>query len=201
MSKRAPTDHPIHELLAMRWSPVAFDPERRVTPEEVRSLFEAARWAPSSFNEQPWRFVVARREEEETFARILRCLVEANQAWARHAGVLALTATATTFARNGKPNVCAWHDVGLAAAHLTVEATSRGMIVHQMAGVHRDAAREELGISDGFDVVTAIAIGHLGDGSALPDDVRRRDAALRTRRPLGQSVFGGTWGEAAPDVA
>jgi nitroreductase len=134
ISKRAITDHPVHELISQRWSPYGFD--SRPVPESVlRSLFEAARWAASSFNEQPWSYIVALREQEEEFARMLSCLTEKNQEWARHAPVLGLSVASLKFARNGNPNRHAFHDVGAATAHLVLEATARDLVVHQMAGI------------------------------------------------------------------
>src|SRR3954469_8155055 len=114
-AKDARPDHPIHELLAKRWSPSAFA-DRPVPEDDLRSLFEAARWAPSSYNEQPWSYIVATKADPEAFSRVLSCLVEGNQAWAAAAPVLALGCTSLRFARNDKPNDAAVHDLGLASA-------------------------------------------------------------------------------------
>jgi len=197
--KHAVPDHPIHPLIAERWSPYGFA-DRSVSEQDLRSLFEAARWAASSMNEQPWRFIVARREETEAFERLLSCLSEGNRDWATHVPVLALTAAKKTFAHSGKPNATAWHDMGLAAATLTLEATSRGLVVHQMRGILPDQAREAYGIPDDYDVVTAIAIGHPGPADGLPEKFRDRDARARTRKPLRDLVFGDGWGMPAPFV-
>src|SRR5689334_19809323 len=124
MTMRAATDHPVHELIAARWSPYAFA-DRAVASDDLLALFEAARWAPSSYNEQPWSYLVATRDEPEEFARLLSCLVEGNQAWARAAPVLALGCTSLQFTRNGQPNAAAVHDLGLASAMLVLEATAR----------------------------------------------------------------------------
>ena len=194
--KRASLDHPVHELLAGRWSPYAFA-DRRVSLEDLRAIFEAARWAPSAFNEQPWRYLVARREDEGEFARLLSCLVEGNQLWARHAPVLALGVVGTRFARNDQPNRAAAHDLGLASAALTVEATSRGLAVHQMAGILPDRSRELYSIPEGFEPFTGLAIGYAGEPGDAPEAVRERDLAPRARRPREESVFAGTWGRAA----
>src|SRR5262245_29146922 len=125
---RATTDHPVHELIAARWSPYAFS-DRPVARADLLSLFEAARWAASSYNEQPWSYLVATREDPEEFARALSCLVEGNQAWAKAAPVLALACTSLKFARDGRPNAAAIHDLGLASANLVLEATARGLAV------------------------------------------------------------------------
>jgi nitroreductase len=198
--KHASTDHPVHELIARRWSPFAFV-ERPVAAEDLRALFEAARWAASSFNEQPWSFIVATRDDAATFERVAGCLTEKNQAWARRASALVLTVIRPRLARNDRPNRVALHDLGLAVGNLTVEATSRGLAVHQMAGVDRDEARRRFGVPDDHEVVTAIAIGSPAEPAEMPDDYRERDSAPRQRKPLGEFVFGRRWGETAGLVA
>ena len=120
MSKNAETDAPIVNTLAVRWSPVAFSDEP-VASADLKSLFEAARWAPSSYNEQPWRYIVGLKGEGETHRRILDCLAEGNQPWARNAPVLALGVVMRNFSANGKPNKAAPHDLGLATGNLVTE--------------------------------------------------------------------------------
>jgi nitroreductase len=201
MEKPAVTDHPIHVLVASRWSPYCFA-DRDVSAEDLRSLFEAARWAPSSYNEQPWSYVVATRRDREGFARLLSCLVETNQTWARHVPVLALGITRERFTRNDKPNAAALHDLGLAAGGMLVEATARGLCVHQMIGILPDRARELYRIPDHSRALTGIAIGYAGAGAAdLPEPLRERDRAPRTRKPLSAFVFGGRYGEASALLA
>jgi nitroreductase len=195
-AKIATTDHAIDATLARRWSPYWYSTEA-VAREDLLALFEAARWAPSAFNEQPWRFIVAASDDPEAHARLLSCLVEANQAWARRAPVLALGVAARSFTRNGKPNRSAEHDLGLASAALAYEAVRRGLQVHMMGGILPDRARELYGVPDGFDVITALAVGRPGDpGDADPSlaELVRRDATPRERRPLGEFLFGGDWG-------
>src|SRR3977135_1484045 len=131
--KIASADSPIHEVLAERWSPYAFR-DKPVSQDELRSLFEAARWAPSSYNEQPWRYVVATRDDRAQFERLLSCLVEENQAWAKHVPVLALGIVSLKFAKNGRDNRAAGPDLGLGAGNLVVEATARGLRVHRRSG-------------------------------------------------------------------
>lgn len=189
--KTAKPAYAVQEFIARRWSPYSLDAERPVSEEDLRSLFEAARWAPSAFNEQPWRYLVATRGEEAEFARLLACLVEPNQAWARNAAVLALGVVSLTFSRNGKANGTALHDLGLASSNLCAEATARGIAVHQMSGILPDRAREEFGIPDGFQVVTALAIGYAG----APGDPDRKP---RERRPQSGFVFTGGWESARP---
>ncbi len=194
--KHASPDHPIHDLLAKRWSPYAFA-DRAVSADDLRSVFEAARWSASSYNEQPWRYVVATKADPAEFERLLSCLVEGNREWAKDAPVLALGCASLNFARNGKPNAAAEHDLGLAGASLTLEATARGLSVHQMIGILPDRARELYQIPEGVRPLTALAIGYAAGPDALPDKYRERDAAPRPRRPLAEFVFGGQWGTAS----
>jgi nitroreductase len=193
MSMEVFADHPVHELITKRWSPYSFD-NRSVTDEDLRSLFEAARWAPSSYNEQPWNYIVAKKENPEEFQRLLSCLVDGNQVWAKAAPVLALGIAKLRFARNDQPNRAAIHDLGLAAGNLVVEATARGLWVHQMIGILPDKAREIYAIPEGYEPLTGIAIGYAGDPRALPEGLRERDLARRPRKPLKEFVFGQTWG-------
>lgn len=195
-NKQATPDHPIHELVARRWSPYALA-ERPVSEDDLRSLFEAARWAASSYNEQPWSYIVATKANTVEFERLLSCLVEGNQPWAKAAPVLALGCTSLQFARNNKPNAAAVHDLGLASATLTMEATARGLFVHQMIGILPDKARELYHIPEGVQPLTGLAIGYAADPSILPDAYRQRDLAPRQRKPLAEFVFGGQWGTAS----
>ncbi len=194
--KQASPDHPINELLATRWSPYAFS-DQPVSEEDLRSLFEAARWAASSYNEQPWRYIVATRKDPQEFERLLSCLVEGNQPWAKAAPVLALGCVSLKFAYNGKPNAAAEHDLGIASACLTLEATARGLFVHQMIGILPDRARELYQIPDDFKPLTGLAIGYLGDLNNLPENYRERDLKPRQRKPQAEFVFAGRWAAAA----
>ena len=194
MSKDASPDHAVHEFISTRWSPYAFS--RRLIPrEDLLSIFEAARWAPSSFNEQPWRYVVASRDRAEDFDKVLSCLLEGNQAWAREVPVLALGCISTTFSRNGRPNRVAQHDLGLASASLTFEATSRGVYVHQMAGIVPAKAREVVAIPDGFEAVTGLALGYRAAPGTGAQELQARDGHPRRRRPVNEFVFGTNWGD------
>ncbi len=194
--KQATPDHPIQQLIARRWSPYAFA-DRPVSDDDLRSVFEAARWSASSYNEQPWRYIVATKANPTDFERLLSCLVEGNQVWAKGAPVLALGCTSLNFTLNGQPNAAAEHDLGLASATLTLEATARGLSVHQMIGILPDKARALYRIPDGVRPLTGLAIGYAADPDALPENLRGRDLALRTRRPLAEFVFGGQWGRAS----
>ena len=198
-TKKAVTDHPILQVLADRWSPYGFE-DRPVPTPDLLSLFEAARWAASSFNEQPWSFLVATRENQLEFGRLLSCLMEANQAWAKTVPVLVLGVVSLRFASNNKDNRAAVHDLGLAAANLVVEATTRGLSVHQMIGILPDKAREVYLIPEHFEAWTAMAIGYRADPDKLPDALKERDLKPRQRKPLDKFVFTGQWGQSSPFV-
>jgi len=194
--KKAAPNHPINDLIANRWSPYAFS-DRPVSKADLQSLFEAARWAPSSYNEQPWRYIVASKENAAEFAKVLSCLVEGNQAWAKAVPVLALGCTSLNFERNGTPNAAAVHDLGLGSAQICFEATNRGLSVHQMIGILPDKARELFHIPAGAQAVTGIAIGYAADPNGLPEAMKTRETSPRSRKPLSEFVFSGDWGKAA----
>jgi nitroreductase len=197
--KKAATDHPILQVLAERWSPYGFE-DRPVSAADLRSLFEAARWAASSYNEQPWNYLVATRENPQEFGRLLSCLVEANQAWAKAAPVLVLGVVSLQFAKNNKDNRAAVHDLGLASGNLVVEATARGLSVHQMIGILPDKAREVYQIPEHFEAWTAMAIGYKADPAKLPAALKERDLAPRQRKPLREFVFTSHWEQPSPLV-
>jgi nitroreductase len=196
MHKPATTDYPVHELIQNRWSPRAFS-DKPVPPEILRSLFEAARWAPSSSNEQPWAFIVGTKNDPETHDKVLSTLVEFNQAWAKHAPVLAIAVSQMEFARNKTPNRNAFYDTGSAVAYLTAEATSRGLFVHQMAGFDPHKAIEMFHIPKGWEPIAVFAIGYPGDHNALPDKLRERELAPRSRKPISEFVMSSDWGHPA----
>jgi nitroreductase len=194
MDHSANPGHSIHEILVARWSPYSFQ-DRPVPEEDLQSLFEAARWAASSYNEQPWSFILATREESEAFRKAVSCLVEQNQQWASEAPVLVLCCTRTIFSMKEKPNPAAIHDLGLAAAGLTFEATARGLHVHQMIGIRPEKVRELYEVPEEIQPVTAMAIGYVDSANRLPEMFKERELAPRTRKPLSDILFSGKWGE------
>lgn len=199
MIKNASPDSPIQKLLADRWSPYCFD-SRKVPEADLRSIFEAARWAASSYNEQPWSYLIAVQENPPEFEKVLSCLVEGNQAWAKFAPVLCIGVVSLRFKLNNKENRAAVHDLGLAAGNLTVEATARGLFVHQMIGLLPEKAREVFQIPEGSEAWTALAIGYKADPATMPEKLRERDLAPRERKPLSEFVFTGRWGKSSPLV-
>jgi nitroreductase len=199
MHKRTPFEFPVHDLVSERWSPRAFG-EKAVAPEVLTSLFEAARWAPSSSNEQPWAYIVATRDNAENFAKLLSILVPNNASWAQKAPVLALAVSEMAFAKSGTPNKNAQYDTGAASAWLTAEATSRGLFVHQMGGFDGEKAKQVFSIPAGWEPIAAIAIGYPGDPESLTPVLRERELAPRTRKPISSFVMSGTWGQKAPFI-
>lgn len=193
MTKVARNDYPIHDLLRHRWSPRAFA-DRPVEPAKLKSLLEAARWAPSSYNEQPWAFLLATRDQPREYERLLGCLVEFNQSWARNAPVLMAAVAHKVFDRNQKDNRHAFHDVGLAMGNLTVQATAEGLAVHQMAGINVDKVRQEYAIAPDWEPVSGIAIGYPGNPDHLSEELRQKELAPSLRKPLSSFVFTGHWG-------
>jgi nitroreductase len=192
MEKPAETHYPIHDLLRRRWSPRAYS-ERMVDMETLKSLFEAARWAPSSSNEQPWHFIVGTKADPPGYDRLFACLKEGNQKWVFRAPVLMLSVARLNFEDEGTPNRHAWHDTGMAALSVCLQATAMGLIAHQMAGFEIEKARTDLGIPEGHEPVAMIAVGYPGDAALLPEYLREREMKPRERKPLTAFVSEGTW--------
>jgi nitroreductase len=195
LSKPAESASNLHPHIRERWSPRSFR-DAPVSLEDLWTLLEAARWAPSSSNEQPWRFIVGRKEDKETFAKVLSVLVEGNQAWAKNAPVLLLAVAKKTNSK-GAENRWAWHDVGLALGSLVFQATAIGLHVHMMAGFDADKAREVFHIPEGYEATTAAAVGYLGDPNALPERLKERELAPRQRKPIEEIAFRSDWGRPA----
>ncbi len=193
MKNSAPADRPILNTLGDRWSPVIFS-SRPVEAAELEKLFEAARWAASSSNEQPWSFVVATQQQPELFERLAACLVPAN-AWAKKAPVLALSVARMTLSGSDKPNRYAFHDTGMAVANLLTQATADGLFVHQMGGFDVEKARTDLGVPAKHEPVAMLAIGYYGDAESVDAALREREKRPRARKPIEEFVFHGAWGK------
>jgi nitroreductase len=197
MEKRASTSVPISELLERRWSPRAFA-KRSVEPEKLRKLFEAARWSPSSSNVQPWSFIVATKDNPDEFARAFECLRPGNKTWVANVPVVAFSVAQSNRPNSSDVNRHAQYDLGQAVAHLTFEAMEEGLAVHQMGGFFPEKVKETYGVPDGYEPMTAIAIGYAGEPDSLPEDLRQKELAQRTRKPLESFVFAGRWEAPAP---
>jgi nitroreductase len=174
----------IHKLIQTRWSPRAFS-EREVSNEDLKTVLEAASWAASSYNEQPWRFLVARKSDGEAYQKMLSVLVPFNQNWAKTAPVLIITAGKKTFSHNQTPNRYALHDAGAALAYLFLQANELGLHAHGMGGLDFEKARTVLAIPDDYEVGAAAALGYLGE----------EEIAKRNRKPIDEIVYGATWGQ------
>lgn len=194
MIKKASTDHPVNEVIENRWSPYRFLPDRLIPRGDLLSLLEAARWAPSSYNEQPWRFIIAPKEETEEFEKLLTCLVKANQDWAKNSSVLMLGITHLTFDRNGKENKAAMHDLGAAVSYLSFEATIRGISVHQMIGIDPKKAKKIYAIPEDHEVLIAFALGYPDLIKVASDPLSIRDKTPRVRKTISEIVFYKEWG-------
>jgi nitroreductase len=192
--KRAPATPGVIEEILARWSPRAFS-HKPVSLEDLKKIFEAARWAASSYNEQPWRFLVGHRGDP-TYQKIFDSLVEFNQGWAKSAPVLILSAASKHFAHNKTPNQYAIHDTGAANAYLVLQATALGLHAHSMAGFNHDKARAAFGIPEDFAIGAVTALGHLGDVDVLPEGLREQEVSPRQRKPLSDFVFD-AWGQPA----
>jgi nitroreductase len=192
--KVAKTEFPINELLARRWSPRVFE-DRAVERHKILSLLEAARWAPSCFNEQPWCYLVFDGSDPEALESARSCLVEGNS-WARKAPVLMLSVARNNFEHGGAPNRHAQHDVGLASENLVLQAVALGLVAHQMAGFDLERARRQFHIPEGFTPMAMIAIGYPYRGSldSIPEKLRAKELAPRQRRPIEEFAFSGKWG-------
>ena len=186
-------DHPVETLIYHRWSPRAMSGER-LSQAERMSLFEAARWAPSSFNEQPWRFVYAERDAEH-WPRFFDLLSEGNRRWAGAAAVLIVVLSRTTFERNGAPSRTHSYDTGAAWQNLALQGSRMGLVVHGMAGFDYDRAREVLDVPEEFAVEAMIAVGRPAPAEVLPESVREREFPSG-RKPVAEFAFPGVFGAA-----
>ena len=184
-------DHPIDPWFLDRWSPRAMSGEP-ISQPEVMTLLEAARWAPSSFNNQPWRILYARRDTAH-WQTFLDLLVEANRGWCGKAAALLLFVSRTTFEHNNKPSVTHSFDCGAAWENLALQGTRMGLVVHGMQGFDYDRARTALQIPDGYQVEAMVAVGKPGDPAELPEKLRERETP-NDRRPLSQTACEGPWG-------
>ncbi|MBF8297030.1 MAG: Nitroreductase [Bacteroidetes bacterium] len=194
--QRLDTRAPLNELLGRRWSPRAFS-EREIEPAKILTLFEAARWSPSSANEQPWHFIAATKEDTRINNALFESLTEGNRRWARRAPMLVLGVAQSVYSKSGRAYHHAWYDLGQSVANLTVQASALGLAVHQMGGFDAGKVRELLSIPEGYEPVVVFAVGYAERPETLPDDLRRREEEPRSRKPLETMVFTEGWGKAS----
>lgn len=181
--KTATTTHTIHPLLRERWSPRAFSAQS-IAPETMATILEAALWAPSAMNEQPWRYAYALKENEAGFAQLVELLAPGNAAWAKKAAALVVCSTKMTYTLNNKPNVNAFHDAGMANQNLAIQALAEGVYVHFMEGFDKAKAASLLGLAEDMQPVCMIALGYLGEAESLDEPYLSRERAARTRKPM-----------------
>jgi nitroreductase len=184
------------DLIKKRKSPVAFS-EQEVTKDQLEQLFEAARWAASCFNEQPWRFVVATTKQQEHYKNELNGINAHNQKWAQNAPVLMLSFAKKTFDMNGSTNRHSWHDLGLAVGNMSAQATAMGLYLHQMAGIVRENILDDFDIPEDYEVVSAIALGYKLDLEDVPEELKARENKERSRKTLNEFVFDKDWGKSS----
>jgi nitroreductase len=192
--KIASTRYPIHDIIARRWSGRAFDPAQGVAREQLIALLEAARWAPSCFGDQPWRFLVwDRLKDAASWKRAFDCLDEGNRVWVKNAPVLLLATANSAFRHNGKPNRWGQYDTGAASENLCLQAVASGLMAHQMGGFDQEKIRREFAIPEAFACMAMIAVGHPAGAEMLEGELKQAELAPRARDPLGTLFFEGSW--------
>lgn len=195
MQKPAITQVPIDPILANRWSGRAYDASKSVSKEQIIALLEAARWAPSCFGDQPWRFVVwDKQTDNKSWQKAFDCLAPANQAWVKDTSVLMLVCADTLFNHNQKPNRWGQYDTGAAAENICLQASSMGLMAHQMGGFDSDKAREAFAIPEQYIPMAMLCVGYAADINTVTGDALDRETAARSRRPLSELFFDGNWG-------
>lgn len=193
--KPATTRVPIHELLAARWSPRAFDATRGVTREQITALIEAARWAPSCFGNEPWRFLMWNRTDDGAgWQRAFACLSPGNQSWVKSVPLLFAAIADPAFDHNGEPNRWAQYDTGAASENLVLQAVALGLAAHQMGGFDAERLRAEFGIPEHCTPMAMIAVGYQAAPHHLTEEQRAKEVAPRVRKPQETRVFAGRWG-------
>lgn len=193
--ERANAHTDIHDIIARRWSPRAFDAGRPPEPEKLAACLEAARWAPSCFGDEPWRFIVCdRHADAEAWRRLHDGLTPKNQSWAGRAPVLILACAGTVFRQGGKPNRWGEYDTGAAAVSLCLQATALGLASHQMGGFDAEALRTAFAIPAAYTPMAVIALGYQAQIDGLDEGFHAAEQGARQRRDLGAHVYAGAWG-------
>jgi nitroreductase len=196
MVKRAQTLVPIHDLIAQRWSGRAYDANQPVESRLLIALLEAARWAPSCYGEEPWRYLVWDRfQDPDGWQKAYACLTEGNRLWVKNAPLLLLSIASPNFSKNGKPNRWAQHDTGAASENLCLQAAGMGLMAHQMGGFDAALASSQFEIPEKYTCMAMIAVGHPAQAAILEDEkLRAQEQAGRSRQPLGERFYAGSWG-------
>jgi nitroreductase len=196
MKKPVTTQAPVHDIIANRWSPRAYDASKPVSQAQIISMLEAARWAPSCFGDEPWRFIVwDKNKDVAAWEKAFDCIVQGNQGWAKDAPVFVLICAGTLFEQNQKPNRWGAYDTGAAAVSLSLQATSMGLVTHQMGGFDGEKTRAAFNIPEQFEMMSMMAVGYIADVDALPEEAKERTLAPRKRKPLGELFYEGVWNQ------
>jgi len=196
IDKKAETQIPINDLIASRWSGRAYDPERDISQEHIIALLEAARWAPSCYGDEPWRYIVCNKKDNVgAWDKAYSCLAEGNQSWAKDAQLLILIIADSVMRRNGHPNRWGQYDTGAASMSLCLQATDIGLMVHQMGGFDAEMARDLFAIPEQYNPMAMMAVGYQLPLEMISADVKERELSERSRRPLAKNFFDGQWGK------
>lgn len=188
-----PEHFSLNPSIEKRRSTVSFS-SKPIEPQKIHLLFEAARWAPSSYNEQPWRFIYGTNDDPDNYGLLFNLLMEGNKEWVKNAPMIILSVAKLDFTLNGNPNFYARHDLGLATENLMVQAVHMGLMAHPMGGFDKKKAIADCGIPEGYEPVAMIAVGYPGEIHDLPENLRKRELTERVRKPQSDIVFRGKWG-------
>ena len=195
MKKPAITEQPIHSILSDRWSSRAYDPDQLVSQESFLSLMEAARWSPSCMGDQPWQFIVFHKKDATFWTQALNCLSVGNQNWAMDASILILACARQSFSSNEKPNRWNQYDTGAACENICLQATSIGLVAHQMGGFDVEKTRQLFQIPSQYDLMSFIAIGYPLAIEKISAEALVREKEARKRKPLREIFYTNQWGE------
>jgi len=196
LDKPALTSRPIHDLFVRRWSTRAFDAAKPVSREQLATLLEAARWAPSCNGDEPWRYLIwDRGRDPEGFQKAFDCLSENNRKWVQNVPLLMLSCAGSNFAATGKPNRWTQHDTGAASVSMALQATAMGLVIHQMGGFDADKARAAFDVPADYTPMAMVAVGYQAGPDVLDEETKKKELAPRARKPLGERFFEGGWGK------
>lgn len=196
LEKPAQASRPIHDLFVRRWSTRAFDLKRTVSREQLITLLEAARWAPSCNGDEPWRYLVwDRGRDPEGFQKAFDCLSENNRKWVKNVPLLMLSCAGSNFAATGKPNRWTQHDTGAASVSMALQAVAIGLAVHQMGGYDAEKARAAFNIPAEYMPMAMVAVGYQAAPDVLDEETKKKELAPRARKPLAEKFFEGGWGK------
>ena len=192
----AQTSKPIHDLLARRWSPRAFDPNRPVTRDQLRTLLEAGRWAPSCNGDEPWRYLIwDKARDPQGWQKAYDCLNENNKKWVKNVTLLMMSCAGSAFEATGKPNRWTQHDTGAASVSMALQAVAMGLVIHQMGGWDAEKARAAFAIPPEYTPMAMIAVGYQASPDILDDETKAKELRPRGRKPLAERFYEGGWGK------